>query len=40
MDKLPLNAPVAFKEVEGDKENHYIVQFDDHPEGEGVMLVP
>lgn len=35
MDKLPLITLVAFKNIEGYEENHYVTLLDDHLEGEG-----
>lgn len=37
---LPLIAPSAFEDVEGDEGRYYITFLDDHPEGESVAMVP
>lgn len=37
-EKLPLSAPPPFEDIEEDENHQYLTLFDDHPEGEVVLI--
>lgn len=40
VNKLPLTAPFVFIELEGDEEHNHLPLFDDHSEGERMLIAP
>lgn len=39
MDKLPLSTPPPFEDTEEDENRNYVTLFDDHLEGDGLLII-